>query len=82
MIFKQLLHLILIAMGLLLFGCDKPNSKLGVENRARLIAEEIKQDQVECRQFKSKFIAETHSESDLHNNFLEAQKLHCLHGDI
>lgn len=68
-------------MGLLLFGCDKPN-KLAVEERARLMAEEIKLSQAECRQVKSRFISETHTESDLQNRFQEAQKLHCLHGDI
>ena len=78
---RELIFLAIMGSVALLTGCQKANA-LAVEVRARLMAEEVKPNEAQCIEIRSKFLKDTHSESELTLHYEEAKKLHCLHGDV
>lgn len=63
-----------------LSACGNSNS-VAVQDRARLIAEEIK-DEPACLAYKKKLNVLNGNESDLESAYKELQKAHCIKGDI
>ena len=63
-----------------MLGCTKTQT-IDMDDRARLVAEEINSSPV-CSKLKTKLIHDVHDQQSLQDTYQEAQKTHCLNGDI